>query len=172
MKQPKTLTIIGIITVLLTGTLAHFAYEWSGNNHIVGLFTPVNESVWEHMKLLFFPMLAYSLFQVFQLKKEFPCIVSASCFGILVGTWLIPALYYAYTFVLGKNTFLLDIATFVLSTLAAFLLSYRLTQSCGLKSYTLLLVVLVCVLLACFFRFTYSPPDSELFRDPSVSQES
>lgn len=167
MKQLKSLTVIGIITVLLTGFLAHFLYEWSGNSRIVGLFTPVNESVWEHMKLLFFPMLAYSLFLIPRLRKEYPCIVSALCLGILTGTWLIPAFYYAYTSVLGKNVFLLDIGTFVLSILAAFLLSYRLNLSCRLKSHTIILSILVCILLACFIRFTYSPPDLELFRAPA-----
>ncbi len=170
MKQLKTLTIIGIITVLITGSLAHFVYSWTGNNHIAGLFTPVNESVWEHMKLLFFPMLAYSLFLAFRLRREYPCIVSAFCFGILAGTWLIPAFYYAYTSILGKNVFLLDIGTFILSVLAAFLLSYRLTLSCRLKPFTLLLCGLVCILFICFVRFTYRPPDLILFQDPAIHQ--
>jgi hypothetical protein len=53
--------ISGVIFTFLAGTLLHFTYEWSGNNFWVGLFSPVNESTWEHMKLLFFPMLFYSI---------------------------------------------------------------------------------------------------------------
>ena len=53
--------ITGIIFTFLAGTLLHFAYEWSGTNFWVGLFAPVSESIWEHMKLLFFPMLIYSM---------------------------------------------------------------------------------------------------------------
>ena len=49
MKLLKRYTMIGIVFVLITGSLAHFVYDWSGKNHIVGLFTPINESVWEHM---------------------------------------------------------------------------------------------------------------------------
>ena len=60
MKRLKCFTIAGIFFVLITGSLAHFLYGWSGNNHIVGLFTPVSESIWEHMKLIFFPMLIYT----------------------------------------------------------------------------------------------------------------
>lgn len=169
-KQLRHFTIIGIITVLTTGSLAHFAYDWSGNSHIIGLFTPINESVWEHMKLLFFPMLTYSLFMVLRFRKEYPCIVSAFCFGILSGTWLIPLFYYLYTSVLGKNIFLLDLCTFILSVLTAFLLSYRLTLSCRLKPYTVLLLTLVCILLACFVRFTYCPPDFILFQEPVIQR--
>lgn len=45
MNQIKQYTIIGILFVLTTGTLAHFLYDWTGNNTVVGLFTPVNESI-------------------------------------------------------------------------------------------------------------------------------
>ena len=51
-----SLTIAGILCVSILGTLLHFTYRWSGRNPLIGLIAPVNESVWEHMKLLFFPM--------------------------------------------------------------------------------------------------------------------
>ncbi len=169
MKDLKKYTIIGIIFVLITGTLAHFLYDWTKNNPIVGLFTPVNESIWEHMKLLFFPMLLYSLIMILKLRQKYSCITSALCFGILVGAFLIPIFYYTYTSILSKNVFVLDISTFILSIVIAFLLSYRLTRSCRLESYTLLLCILVCILFACFLVFTYHPPNATIFHDPTIS---
>lgn len=169
-KHLKLFTIIAAIAVLITGSLAHFVYGWTGKNHIVGFFTPVSESVWEHMKLLFFPMLICSLFMVLRFRAEYPCIVSAFSFGTLSGTWLIPAFYYAYTSVLGKNSFVLDIGTFILSVLIAFLLSYRLTLSCRLKPYTFLLCALMCILFTCFVLFTYQPPEHQIFQDPTQQQ--
>ena len=168
MNNLKRFTIIGIIFVLITGTLAHFVYDWSGQNHIAGLFTPVNESIWEHIKLLYFPMLIYSVFMVFTLKKDFPCIVSAFCLGILAGTCFIPIFYYAYSFILGKDFFVLDICTFIFSVLLAFWLSYKYTLSCKLESYTLLLLLFVCVLFACFFVFTYHAPNIAIFQEPNA----
>lgn len=167
MKQLKTYTILGIIFVLFTGTLAHFVYEWSGNNSIVGLFTPVNESIWEHMKLLFFPMLLYSLFMIFKFREDHPCIASSLFFGILGGTLLIPVFFYGYTYILGSDMFILDMIIFVSSILIAFCLSYRLTLSCRLKPYTLLLFALVCILALCFACFTYRPPNLAIFDDPA-----
>ena len=61
MNKLKCYTIAGAVFVLIAGTVSHFVYEWSGNRPAVGLFFPVNESVWEHMKLVFFPMLFYAL---------------------------------------------------------------------------------------------------------------
>ncbi|MDE6432759.1 MAG: hypothetical protein K2L07_00845 [Lachnospiraceae bacterium] len=168
MKHLKSYTMIGIIFVLITGTLAHFLYDWSGNNYIVGLFTPINESIWEHMKLIFFPMLMYSLFIIFKFKETYPCITSALCFGILAGTLLIPLFFYAYTSVLGKDLFILDIGIFILSIIIAFWLSYKLTLSYRLEPYTLLLCLLVCVLFICFILFTYHPPSARIFQVPGA----
>lgn len=168
MKYLKKYTIIGIIFVLITGTLAHFLYDWTGNNHIVGLFTPISESIWEHMKLLFFPMLTYSLIMILKFYSKYSCILSALCFGILVGTFLIPIFYYAYTSILSKNIFILDISIFVLSTVIAFWLSYKLTLSCRLESYTSLLCIMVCILFVCFLVFTYYHPNIAIFQDPTI----
>ena len=164
MRHLKRYTIIGIIFVLITGTLAHFLYDWTGNNHIVGLFTPINESIWEHIKLLFFPMLIYSLIMILKFHQKYSCITSALCFGIIMGVFLIPLFYYAYTSILGTNVFILDISTFILSVLTAFWLSYKLTLFCRLESYTSLLCIIVCILFACFLVFTYHPPDAAIFQ--------
>lgn len=171
MKYLKRSTIIGILFVLVMGTLAHFLYDWTGNNHIVGLFTPINESIWEHMKLLFFPMLIYSCIMILKFHGKYSCITSALSFGLLVGALLIPLFYYAYTNILGKNVFVLDIGIFILSIVIAFWLSYKLTLSCRLESYTSLLCILVCVLFICFLIFTYHPPDTAVFQDPTVSKQ-
>lgn len=170
MRHLKRYTIGGIIFVLITGTLAHFLYDWTENNHLVGLFTPINESIWEHMKLLFFPMLLYSLIMILKFHRKYPCITSALCFGILLGAFLIPLFYYIYTSVLGKNVFILDISTFVLSIVIAFWLSYKLTLSCRLESYTPLLSIMICMLFVCFLVFTYHPPKTAIFQDPTISK--
>lgn len=169
MKCLKRAARIGVLFVLITGSLSHFLYDWTGRNAVVGLFVPVNESVWEHMKLLFFPMLLYSLFVIFRYRVEYPCITSSMCFGILVGTFLIPVFFYAYTRVLGRDLFLLDIGTFLFSILIAFLLSYRLTLSCRLRPYTFLLCILTAVLFVCFVWFTCYPPPFKIFEIPGCT---
>ena len=170
MKHLKRYTIIGIIFVLTVGSLSHFLYDWSGNNNIVGLFTPINESIWEHMKLLFFPMLLYAIFLIFKFRKVYSCITSSLCFGIFTGTILIPIFFYAYLAILGEDIFILDIGIFILSIFIAFWLTYKLTLSCRLEPYTLLLCFFVCVLLICFVWFTYHAPAARIFEDPAVSQ--
>ncbi len=158
--------LAGFLFTGAVGTLLHFVYDWSGENPAAGVFSAVNESTWEHMKLLFFPMLLYGLFMIYRFKEDCPCITSALCMGILAGTLLIPVLFYVYTGILGKDIFILDIGIFIVSVLTAFLIFYKFTVSCKLESHTFLLCVLVCVLFVCFMAFTYYPPDAELFAVP------
>lgn len=167
MKKLKNYAIGGIIFVLVAGTLSHFLYEWTGNFFIVGLFTPVNESVWEHMKLVFFPMLLFGFLMVPKLKDKYPCVSSAYCFGMLLGTVLVPALFYAYTFVIGHNVFFLDLATFAVSVIIGFISVYKLTLSCKTRAFPLLLYILTAAFIVCFLLFSYKPPHMAIFTPPS-----
>lgn len=166
MNPLKRFTLIGIVFVLVTGSLAHFVYDWSSQNFIIGFFFPVSESTWEHMKLVFFPMLLYDLFMYSRLKEDYPCLASTLPAGILSGTFLIPVLFYTYSGILGKNYMVLDIATFVIAALFAFMRIYRLTLSCKGNSFLFLLQAAVIVTFVCFLLFTYLPPELGLFVSP------
>lgn len=168
MKTLKKYTIIGIIFVVIVGSLSHFVYDWSGKNFIVGLFTPVNESTWEHMKLFFFPMLLYTIYMGWRLKKEFPCVVSGLLGSVLLGTALIPVLFYTYTGILGRDIPALDIASFILSVIAAFAFARRMTDTCALSKWEFQLAVLVVFVAVCFVVFTYYPPGIGLFVSPVI----
>lgn len=166
MNRLKCYTISGTIFVIIAGSLSHFVYEWSGNQFLLGFFFPVSESTWEHMKLLFTPMLICSLFINRQLKKFYPCITSALLHGILLGTLLIPVLFYTYSGSLRQHFLLADIAVFLGSVLIAFGTVYRLTLSCKMIFHTWQAGLMVMILAVCFVIFTYLPPDVGIFLSP------
>ncbi|MDE6909387.1 MAG: hypothetical protein K2P44_02795 [Lachnospiraceae bacterium] len=168
MKRLKYFTMGGILFVLITGSLAHFLYDWSGNNLIIGLFSPVSESIWEHMKLIFFPMAVYSCFMFFSCRNTYPCIASSLCLGNLTGTLLIPVFFYAYSTILGRDVFILDIITFFLSTLIAFYIVYKYTLPRLQRKYAIIIYGLTAVMLLCFLLFTYQPPSLPIFANPAV----
>ena len=120
MKSLKWFCIIGAVVTIIPGVVSHFVYEWSGNNFFVGLFFPTNESTWEHMKLLFFPMFGYALIAGKKVEEDIPCIYNAMFAGILVGLALIPTIFYTYIGVLGFNVDWVNIALYVISVLAAY----------------------------------------------------
>lgn len=163
----KHYTILGIIFVIIAGTLSHFVYEWSGQNFILGYIFPVNESTWEHMKLCFFPMLIYSLFMSKRLIDDYPCVTSALLFGTLFGTFLIPVIFYTYSGILGQNYAPLDIAVYIVSVILAFCTVYRITLSCQMHSFIFGLKLTTLFMSGCFFVFTYSPPNIGIFLVPA-----
>jgi hypothetical protein len=163
LKSIQVYFYTGLIFVLIFGTLAHFFYEWSGSCILVGLFTPIDESTWEHMKLVFFPMLLYSIFPILKLHNCRSELASGLFTGIIVGTFLIPVLFYTYSGILGYNLLALDIATFVISVLVAFYVARKITVSGILKKYAWICTVLVAVLGICFLIFTIRKPELGIF---------
>lgn len=165
-KKLRLYAIAGILFVSVIGSLSHFLYEWSGGNGLIGLVSPVNESTWEHVKLLFFPMLVYAIFMTVKLRSEYNSLFPALLTGILTGCLLIPVIFYTYTGILGFNLLVLDIITFLISVVIAFYVSYRQTLKGTVKKYQVLLLISVVILTILFFVCTYYPPAIGLFQIP------
>lgn len=158
--------IIGILFTSIVGTLSHFLYEWTGNNILAGLFTPVNEAAWEHIKMLFFPMLFYTFYVSYSWKGSRPCAVNALFAGNIIGCMLIPVLYYSYSGILGFGITAVDISIYYICVLTAFYTAYRLTRSCKVEQYRYLLTAAMGILAILFWLFTFRHPDIALFREP------
>jgi hypothetical protein len=100
--------------IVIAGTLLHFVYGWSGQNFLVGLVSPVNESVWEHTKLLVFPVVAVGTVEAV-LLRDVRRVGWATLVESIVGALAIVAVFYTYTGALGTGPVLwVDIASFVL----------------------------------------------------------
>ena len=168
MKKIKTAQIIVIILSLIIGTILHFTYELSGENNFVASFSAVNESTWEHLKLVFFPMLILGIIEYFVVKKESNNYIEAKTIGIFTAICFIIVFFYTYTGILGTNFFVIDILTFILSIIIGEYVAYRLmtieNQSTTLSK--VLSIGILIFLLLCFIIFTYNPPKVNLFKDP------
>ena len=55
-EKIKNYQIFSVIFIFILGTLLHFTYDLSNGNQIIATFSSINESVWEHLKLLYFPI--------------------------------------------------------------------------------------------------------------------
>ena len=168
-KKLKTVQIVVIILAIVFGTLLHFTYEWSGENRIVGLFSATNESVWEHLKLVFYPMLILAIVEYFVVKKEANNYIEAKSLGIFLAIAFSIVFYYTYTGIIGKNFFIIDILTFIISIILGEWVSYKLmirkSESTTLSK-TLSLAIIFYFLIS-FILFTYNPPNINLFKDPT-----
>ena len=168
-KKLLKLDIIGFVFVSILGTLSHFFYEWSGNNTLIGLFTPINESAWEHLKLIFFPYLIWSIIQAIIMKKA--DIFLPKLIGVAVGMTATLSFFYTYTGILGKNIDWLNILSFFIGVLIAFLIDYIIIKSEKMqgKSVNITAIILFAIMSAIFILFTFAPPIIPLFKDPITS---
>lgn len=161
----KKYEISGIFFTIILGSLLHFTYEWSNGVNMVALFSAVNESTWEHLKLLFFPYLLFAIFEYILLQDEYENIITAKCFGVISGMLFIPILFYSYIAVFQKDSFLYDISIFVLSVILSYVISYTIMRknSCSLETICIYILLLVTI---AFFVFTFKPPECFIFLDP------
>ena len=113
-RDIKTWQIVGVAGTTLLGTLLHFLYEWTGGSVIAAFFSGVNESTWEHMKLLYFPLFLFAIIQsrTFREYKNFWCI---KLIGITTSLTLIPVLFYTYNGVFGRSPDFVNITIFFIS---------------------------------------------------------
>ena len=165
MNDLKKFCVIGFLVTTVIGIISHFVYDWTGGGFLVGLFFPVNESTWEHMKLVFFPMFLFAQVAGKRVESRYPCIYNAMYTGILVGLALIPTLFYTYSGILGFHVAWANIGVYILSMLAAYVVVYRVAVNCKNKNVKVLRIIMY-VLLVAFMVFTVYPPEIELFREP------
>lgn len=162
--------IAGFLFVSVSGTFLHFFYDLTGKRVAAALVSAVNESIWEHMKLIFYPMLLFSAVEqryVPDIPDEKEVIRGSSLAGILLALLLIPVLYYTYTGVLGVSADWFNITIFFLAAGAAYYLSYRMEKGNAIRGIGPGLWWFVMVLIAGTFTVaTFYPPGIPLFRDP------
>ena len=109
--------LIGTIFIIILGSVLHFAFEWSGNQPVVGVFSAVNESVWEHLKLAFWLALLFMLIEYAALKKKVNNFALAKTIGVYLMVIIIPIVFYSCTAMTGKSIFVIDISTFVVAVI-------------------------------------------------------
>lgn len=122
----RTWEIIGLFWTLAAGNLLHFVYDWTGSSVAAALFSAVNESTWEHMKLLAVPWILFSLVEYIVLRSG--GIAGPRAVGLLVGLTAIPLLFYGYKGVVGQGNMIVDILIFQVSVLLSFWVSWSLQK--------------------------------------------
>lgn len=165
-KSISSLKYAGFIFTSIVGTLLHFAYDWSGQSIFLAPFSAINESIWEHMKLLFFPMFVFALIEYFLIGNEYENFWCIKLIGITLGLLLIPTLYYTYTGAFGIMIDFINIAIFFLVAAVAYSVETRLLEqgyTCGIAPR--IAFFLLCLILLAFVIFTFYPPSIPLFEE-------
>ena len=161
-----------VIFTWIIGSLLHFTYEWSGENNIVAIFSAVNESTWEHLKLSFFPMFLFGLVEALFIYKDANNYIEAKMIALFSSILLITSIFYTYTGILGTHFAIIDILVFYTSVLLSEFIAYKIMtnkKESTILSKTLSGIIIL-FLLICFLTFTFKTPKVQLFEDP-ISKE-
>ena len=158
--------LAGFAVTSLLGTVLHFLYDWLGEPIWIAPFSGINESTWEHMKLLFWPMLIFAIAQsfFFRERRDFWCVKLR---GILLGQLLIPVIFYTYNGAVGKSPDWFNIAIFFITAAIVYIYETRRFKSerlCyGSKAIS---ITILCIIALLFILFTFFTPEINIFKDP------
>ena len=166
-KKVLIYEIVGTAFIILLGSTFHFTYEASGKLAIVGAFSAVNESVWEHLKLAFWPSLIWLLIEYLLIKKLTNNFLPSKTIGTCTMIILIPIAFYSYTSITCESIFAIDITTFIVAIIIGQIVSYTLFKKNQFSRNTdKIALVTLFVLGIAFIVFTFYPPHLPIFQDP------
>jgi len=163
--------LFSILIIFVLGSLMHFIYDFTNQNIIVGLFAPVNESVWEHTKLGIIPLaLWWGLFYIFKNKK---CNMDKNkwftsfLISLFTSIITIPMFFYFYTGSFGIENVFIDILIFFLSILLGQILGLHFYKYAKGINYKITILIFLFILVI-YGIFTFYPPKLPIFKDAST----
>jgi hypothetical protein len=155
----------GFFFIGLIGAALHFTFELSNfEDMIVAFFSAVNESTWEHLKMVFWPGLVFMLIEYTYVKDMVSNFLIAKVAGLFLMPLVIAGGWYAYTPFTGRSVFPLDLALFYLAVLVGQVVSYVLITASPLaRRFRTIAIGVLVVMLIMFSTFTFFPPRIFLF---------
>ena len=157
----------GFLFVGLLGVLFHFAYDFFGQNWVAGVFFPINESIWEHLKLLYYPVILWWGIEWFWGQKT-PCFFPVRMKALALAVGAIPVLYYTYSGIVGQRFAVADIGIFFVAAALYFWLTARFSarEKRACEGAVLGALTALLILFFAFTAFTFFPPDLGIFCSP------
>ena len=157
---------IVIIIICLTGTLLHFTYEISHHNRFVAIFSAVNESTWEHIKICLTPTILWSIYEIIKYGLSSNILIAKS-FSLLTIIILIPILFYSYTFFTKKSILFIDVICFYITVICSQLVfRYIINLNNISNSYIYLSIFLLILEFSAYLYLTFKPFKNFIFKDP------
>ena len=168
-KLIRNLCIWGGVFAVFFGSALHFVYGWSGKNFLVGLVAPINESPWEHMKLVFTPIILFGFIDWIYLRDKVENLCFALMKEVAIAIIFILAVFYIYTPLVGHSIFAVDISSFVVSIIIAKWFGYLILtgkfKRFEFKGLNFLSGIILVLIAAFFIYATITPPRLNPFLD-------
>lgn len=153
----------------IAGVLLHFLYGLTNGSIIIAPFSAVNESIWEHMKLLFFPTFAFAAIEYTYIGKDYENFWCAKLTGALSGLLLIPVLFYTYTGALGVIADWFNVVIFFIAAGTSYYVETLLLKNrAEIFKTPCIAFIILCMIALLFVILTFVQPEIPLFMDMST----
>lgn len=163
-------SLIGAATMIPLGSLLHFVFAWTNESRIIGAMVPVNESVWEHLKLGYLALVLYSIFEYADLHKRVNNYFMGKLIGILALEITILCFSYSYTLFTHRHILWIDILSFVIGILICQFLTWKIITKEPFPKWVNIASAIGMISLGILFAvFTYHPPHQEIFMDHNTA---
>ena len=158
----KRIKFIGVIVIFLLTILYHFLYNWLPNP-VFSVFFPVNESIWEHMKLLYSGIFTWGVIEYFILRKKGISYRNffSTLFLEMVTSIMIYLIMYLPLYNVFGESMVISISLLIVVIILEEIFSYS-KENRILDRISILFIVLGFVVFLCF---TYDPPRNYIFYD-------
>jgi hypothetical protein len=160
----------GIFFIIIAGTLIHFVFDWANKSRLAGLFSPVNESVWEHLKLGYWSLALFTLIEYWFIKNDVKSFFSAKACGILALELFIIFVYYFHTAILGKHLLWINIGSFFAGAVLCQIICYKMMLISFGKFFEISGFILFIGIGILMIFFTFLPPHLPIFMDKKTGR--
>jgi hypothetical protein len=163
------LVSLGMIVPLgLLGSVLHFLFDWTKHNRFVALFSAVNESYWEHIKIAIWPVFLLQIVLFSLGGYEISSFIPAATIALYSIPVSMVGLVFHYKTVTKHNILWLDISIFFVCIAIAQSIFVLLLGELAPTSGTVVMSSLFLLgLVVAFLLFTFRPPrEPDVFLDP------
>ena len=162
----KKIKIIGIFIIFGLSFIGHFLYSWLPNS-VFSIFFPVNESIWEHMKLLATPVLIFSFLEYIIYKRKnisFNNFLLSYASSIILGIIIYLAIYLPIDYIFGHSV-VVAISLLIIIFIIIEIISYHIMNYKEIKYSNIIGIGIIVLLYIIFGYLTYNPIPIKLFYD-------
>lgn len=163
LKHAKIISIIGIFILCF---IFHFVYDLIPSI-ITSIFFPVNESIWEHQKLIFSAVIGYGIIDYIILNKfkiKYNNFFTSLFISALLIIPIFFILYLPLYYKIGPKMFL-NISIMLIAIIIVEIISYYILKAKSFKNYNVISLILIIISYIVFAYLTYNPLKNELFFD-------
>ena len=154
----KKLKTIAVLSIFIISFLSHFAYNIFPNI-IFSFIFPANESIWEHMKIIYTSTLLYGIIDYILLKKyniKYNNFSFQLYFTALSAIPIYLIIYIPLYKLLGENMFV-SISLLLLVYILQQVISYNILKEKNIKILNKLIVPVILLSYLGFIYLTYNP---------------